>query len=291
MAAVEEDNGNDHGSNSSQSDSCSSGSSDHTPELLSIEDLCTNTYELTSVDMAMPLSMSDHGNPTVTMETTEEKVITTKPNANATTSNTAVTNTATTSTISHGGGAKSVSDSGIAGSSVEMSTQLRDDFTNHLQTSCSASEQLNIKKSSSIPPYHSNKFTLPHGEHYKEVHYHPSAADSGLGYNLRATSHAHNANESGTTLPAVSESSSTTDSNRTASSLRTGFSGTLLPMKYRPPVEESTPKSRYGMPPHCDMNKWAWLPRNTSSSGESFSSFAEEVLLRKEMLKSQLQFG
>ena len=292
---VEDNADDDHGSNSSQSDSCSS---DHTPELLSLEDLCTNTYELTSVDMAMPSSsISDHGNPTVTMETTEEKVITTKPNASnsTTTSNTVVTNTATTSTISHGGGAKSVSDSGIAGSSVEMSTQLRDDFTNHLQASCSASEQLNVKKSLSIPPFHSSKFTIFHGEHHKEVHHHPSATDSGLGYNLRASSHTHNVNESIATLhgdlPAVSESSSATDSNRTASSLRTGFSGILLPMKYRPPVEESTPKSRYGMPPHSDKNKWAWLPRHTSTGGESFSSFAEGVLLRKEILKSELQFG
>ena len=289
---VEEGSGND----SSQSDSCTDSNGDHTPELLSLEDLRTNTYELTSVDMAMPsLITNDHDNSAVSMETTD------------------VTNTTTkavpTLAISHGAGVKSVSDSGIAGSSVEMSTQLRDDCSNNLQASCKASEQQTIGRcdgvlpSSSAAPSHNinDPRTIAKsysGEHYKEVHYHPSAADSGLGFNLKPISHTHSTDEvaQGHLPPGsnivVSRSDSTVDSTGTVNNLRTGFSGILLPSKYPPPFEESTPKSRYDMSTCCssDKNRWAWLPHYTSN-GESFSSFAEGVLLRKEMLKSQLQFG
>ena len=305
MVAEEDNSGND----SSQSDSCTDSNSNHTPELLSLEDLRTNTYELTSVDMAMPsLVTNDHDNPTVAMEVTEGQVI------DATTITT-TTKAVTMSTISHGAGvkSKSVSDSGIAGSSVEISAQLRDDWSNNLQGSCNGSNQLTtVKKCEDI----SSATTLSHtnsdlrtiakdnnGERYKEV-YHPSAADSGLGYNLKTISHAHSTDEMALQghLPAssdhstitISRSDSAVDSTGNVNSLRTGFGGVLLPSKYQPPVEESTPKSRYGM--HAsnsnDKNRWAWLPRYTSSTtGDSFSSFAEGVLLRKEMLKSQLQFG
>ena len=304
MATVEEGN---TGNNSSQSDSCTDSSGDYTPELLSLEDLRTNTYDFTGVDMAMPSSISDHDNPTVTMETIEGKI--TKPSTTTTTAATTATTsrTVTMSTIGHTAAVKSVSDSGIAGSSVEMSTQLREDFSNHLQGSCNVNEQLNVRRCDSKLPA-SSSATLSHNhnstiaksnscEHYKEEY---CAADSGLGYNLKTTSHTHNTVQSH--LPRdvdirsvpVSWSSSTVDSSGTANSLRAGFSGVLLPAKYQPPVEESTPKSRYGMPAHGytnDKNRWAWLPRYNSTNGESFSLFAEEVLLRKEMLKSQLQFG
>ena len=301
MAAVEEDDDNNHGNNSSQSDSCTDSTGDHTPELLSLEDLRTNTYDFTSVDMVMPSSsISDHDNPTVTMEITEGKVITTRPSTTNTT--TATSRAVTTSTISHSTCVKSVTDSGIAaGSSVEISTQLRDDFSNHLQGSCNVSEQLNIRRYDSKIPS-SSSATLSHNtiaksNSGKEGSYYSSAVDSGLGYNLKTTSHAHNGDESVTvqshlltdvdyqSVP-VSWSSSTVDSSGTTSS--------LLPAKYHPPVEESTPKSRHGMPAHSytnDKNRWAWLPRYTSTNGESFSSFAEGVILKKEMLKSQLQFG
>ena len=308
MAVVEDDDS--HGNNSSQSNSCTDSSGDHTPELLSLEDLRTNTYDFTSVDMAVPSSsINDHDNPIVTVETTEGKIITTKPNTTNTT--TSASKAVTASTISHSAGVKSVTDSGIAaGSSVEISTQLRDDFTNHLQGSCNVSEQLNVKrcdsKLSSTTLAHDDVITKSNsgGEHYKEDHC--SVADSGLGYNLRTTSHARNADKSATGvqshLPSdldyqgvpVSWSSSTVDSNSTTNSLRNGFSGLLLPAKYRPPVEESTPISRHAIAAHkytSNKNKWAWLPRYSSTNGESLSSFAEGVLLRKEMLKSQLQFG
>lgn len=307
MAAVEDDD--NHGNNCSQSNSGTDSSGDHTPELLSLEDLRTNTYDFTGIDMAMPSSsISDHDNPAVTMETTEGKTITTQPSTTNITTTTTTSKCVTTSTISHSAGVKSVTDSGIAGSSVEISTQLRDDFSNHLHGSCNVSEQLNIKRCNSKMPS-TISATLSHdnvvaksnsGEHYKENYC--SAGDSGLGYNLKATNHAHNANESISHLPAgvdyhsvpVSWSSSTVDSSGSTNSLRNGFSGLVLPAKYQPPVEESTPKSRHGIPAYShtnNKNRWAWLPRYTSTNGESFSSFAEGVLLRKEMLKSQLQFG
>lgn len=295
-----------HENDSTQSASYTDSNGDHTPELLSLEDLRTNTYDLTSVDMAMPSSVTnDHDNPTVTMEITEGQVdgtsTTTKP--------------VTTSTISHGAGVKSVTDSGIAGSSVEISTHLRDDCSNNLQGSNNASEQTNIRKydsklpsSSTALSHNNNDFRATgrsnSGEHYKEVSYHPNAVDSGLGYNLRTFSHAHGTDESSMTVQGhlqtgvansntVSRSDPTADSNGTVNNLRTGFSGVLLPPKYQPSCEESTPKSRYGTPAchSSDKSRWAWLPRYTSTNGESFSSFAEGVLLRKEMLKSQLQFG
>ena len=295
--AAEEDNSR---SDSSQSDSCTDSNSDHTPELLSLEDLRTNTYELTSVDMAMPsLVTSNHDNPTVAMEVTEGQVT-------DTTAITTTTKAVTTSTISHGAGVKSVSDSGIAGSSVEISAQLRDDWSSNLQGSCNgASNQLNIRKcddksSAVLSHTNSDHRTINSGEHYKEMH-HPSASDSGLGYNLKTISHAHSTDEVALQghLPAssesitVSRSDPTVDSTETMSNLRTGFGGAFLPSKYQPPVEESTPKSRYSVPTSNsnDKNRWAWLPRYTSTKGDSFSSFAEGVLLRKEMLKSQLQFG
>ena len=296
--AAEEDNSR---SDSSQSDSCTDSNSDHTPELLSLEDLRTNTYELTSIDMAMPsLITNDHDNPTVAMEVTEGQIT-------DTTTLTTATKVVTTSTISHGAAVKSVSDSGIAGSSVEISAQLRDDWSNNLQGSCNGSNLLNVKKcddKSSAVLSHTNSDlrTINAGEHYKEMH-HPSAADSGLGYNLKTISHAHSTDEMALQghLPAssdrnnitVSRSDSAVDSTGTVSNFRTGFGGAFLPSKYQPPVEESTPKSRYGVSTSnsSDKNRWAWMPRYTSTTGDSFSSFAEGVLLRKEMLKSQLQFG
>jgi len=309
--AIEEGYANCHGNNSNQSDSSTDSSGDHTPELLSLEDLQSNTYELTNIGTATLSSLTDdHDSPAVTMEITEAKVIATKPNTITTT--TATTEAVTMSTMSHGAG---VSDSGIAGFSVEMSTQLRDDYSNHLQgsgsSSCIVSEQSNIKHNRKLPS--SSIALLSHNKnvtvakncsngHCKEHTCHPSAADSGLGY--KTVNHTHCTDENSspalhTNLPmddnvnsvSVSRSSSTIDSTGGGNSLRTGV---LLPSKYQAQFEGSTPKSRYTTPTHSnrnDKNKWTWFPRYSSTNGESFSSLAEEVLLRKEMLKSQLQHG
>ena len=98
------------------------------------------------------------------------------------------------------------------------------------------------------------------GEHYKEHRCHSSAADSGLGYNLKMINSTHNVDEScrvmttqgylpvdvDTNSVSVSVSGSTVDSMGTIDGSRaTELSGVLLPSKYQLPFEESTPKFCY----------------------------------------------
>ena len=224
------------------------------------------------------------------------------------------------STINHGG-TKSVCDSGIvmAGSRVELSTQLRDDSSNNHVTS--NSQHYITKQQGEIPSSltatsetHNQNYTVDGsgGVHYKELFHSRTAADSGLGWYKAMSSTPLGLQQCNTTaqvsgnipmdtsdLPPATNRGSSTDSGANMK-LRSGFDGVLLPSKCHPTgvglFEGSTLRSRYVQHKAAlqaslyDDNRWAWLvPRSTN--GESFTSVAEDLLLKKEILKSQLQFG
>jgi len=298
----------DSSDNGDDDDHSSQSSGDHTPELLSLDDLQSNTYELTGITMGATLSTSPEvANPT-TMPSGRDEQVTNHPPVTS----------SKPLTVSHG---VAVCDSGIAmtGSCVEMSSQLRDDSNNiHVN---SDSQYHATKQQGEVPSLlmttnesHNQKNTMNFsgGVHFKELSHPSTAADSGLGLYKAMSSTPLGLQQSNLTAAQVNSTPMDTNDLTSAASrgssadhaatvkLRSGFDEVLLPSKCHPTgvgsFEGSTPRSRYEQHRAAlqaslhDDNRWAWLvPR--SSNGESFTSIAEELLLKKEILKSQLQFG
>ena len=305
---MEKQDGSD--SSDDDDDHSSQTSVDHTPELLSLDDLKSNTYELTGITMGTTLSTSpidEITNPTTTSlghvkQVTNHPPVTSKP-----------------STLNHGGTTKSVCDSGImmAGSSVELSTQLRDDSSNNHVTS--NSQHFLTKQQgddlTETSESHNQKYSVDGSNdvHYRKTLHPRTATDSGLGWYKTMSSTPFGLQQSSiavaqtggnipmdtSDIPPKTTKGSSTDSGANMK-LRSGFNEVLLPSKRHPtgvaPFEGSTPRSRYVQHRAAlqaslhDDNRWAWLV-SRSTNGESFTSIAEDLLLRKEILKSQLQFG